>query len=578
MSPSSRSSRFLRCLVAAASGFLFTVLFLGTVAALREYSAENWGTAPLRWLALDFWARQFPLKAAVAGGGLTLILALAGEFLRIRALDPLLRVPRFGVRLFGGGVGFGVLLVMVLLPRGLARVTRPAAPADAPNVLIVLVDTWRADHSSFLGYERDTWPGIDALAKEGVVFERAMSQAPWTKPSVGALFTSLVPSKHGAMSHASRQTNYRFVAMDRKHLTLAESLDAAGYETAAIVMNANVQPEYGFDQGFRTFHYISGWTTRDRDMVGYAEHWLHEERPDNGRPFFLYLHLTDPHYPYEPLPPFAGKWDHSGSDFNLDYDTVKAIHEGKTIVTPELRDHLRDAYDEEMLGTDSVLAPFLRKVREENPNTIVVLVGDHGDEFLEHGMIGHGHQLYDELLHVPLLFWAPNLRPLRVGAQVRLIDVFPTVLDLAGVPLPDGPRVDGLRLMGRSLRALLEGQPGEDRPAPAETGGDGEPHWQLRSLCAPRDGQLYKMIRQEIDPEHPRAYFMLYNLTQDPGEQHDLAKDHPELVQRMFSEMKENGWYTAPEDLEGEVFKGKLGKKTAANLEALGYIGGEEDQ
>ncbi len=575
MDGANSTSRIGRCLLAAASGFLFTVFLLGSLTAAREYQAENWSEGAMRWLALDFWARQFPLEEGLAGASLTLFLALLGETLSWRPLEPFLRLCRFGSRVFGRPMGFLSLLALALIPRGLALSTRPEPTAGAPNVLIVLVDTWRADRSSFLGYDRRTWPGVGSLATSGVVFERAMSQAPWTKPSVGSLFTGLMPSLHGAMSRASEQHSYRFVTLLGKNLTMAEVLASQGYETMGIAMNPNVQPRFGFAQGFRRFRMVPGWKTRDGELIEIAEDWLHRERPQGERPFFLYLHLTNPHFPYDPIPPARGTWERFPEEGKLDYEIVRDFQAGRIQITPKLRQRMSDAYDEELLGTDLVLTPFLEEVRAEYPNTVIVLLGDHGEEFLEHGMIGHGHQLFDESLHVPLVIWAPGIPPARIRTQVRVIDVFPTVLELSGTDPSAWER--GLP-RGRSLLPLLSGAEGEDRPAPAENGGDEERRDRLRSYCALDHGHPYKLIRQERDARHPRPSFHLYDLENDPGELRDLAGRHPEIVSRLFSRMKEGGWYIAPEDLRGKAFRERLSEEAAAKLRALGYLGSDEEE
>ena len=569
MSAAESSFRPFRCLVAALSGFLFTYLFFASWETWKEIGTQNWDQDGLGWLKLDFWARQQHVKEALAGGALTLVLALLGELLQGRAV-PGLGLLRWGTRTFGRPLGFFAVLLLALLPRGLARVTRPAPAEGAPNVMFVLVDTWRGDRTSFLGYERETWPEIGRMAEEGVVFERAITQAPWTKPTVATLFTSLVPSKHGAMSHMPRHSGRRFVAMGNRHTTLAEQLAVAGYETIAFTHNANIQPIYGFGQGFRHFDFLDSWDLRAETMIAEAQAWL--DGYDEDRPFFVYLHLTDPHYPYDPPAPYQGTWDQSGDDFNLEYSVIKDFHEGKREITPEQLQHLFDAYDEEMLYTDSQLAPFFRGLRERFPNTVFVLVGDHGDELWEHDSVGHGHVVFDELTWVPLVLWGPGLPPMRVPDQVRLLDVLPTLLELTGAGEPND------EMMGASLMPLVRGEESGHRPAPMETGGDGEPPWHVRGLSMVVDGVLWKMVRNEISSFNDEVSFELYDLDADPKEQRNLAAERPELVERLFEEMKARGWYTHPDDLQGEAVHWKASAETAENLEGLGYLDAGEDE
>ncbi|RMH05243.1 MAG: hypothetical protein D6702_00900 [Planctomycetota bacterium] len=570
MSSVPRPIRPLRCLVAAASGFLFAWFAVGAFETWREIRVQDWNDPDLGWLKIDFWARAAPVKEAAAAAVLTLLLALSGEFLR-RSASALPRLLRWGSRTFGRPAGFLLVLALALAPRAVAVLTRPAPPAGAPNVLFILVDTWRADRTSFYGYERPTWPEIGALAQEGVVFERAVAQAPWTRPSVASILTSLTPSRHGAMSHMPAGSSRRFVALDRRHRTLAESLAAAGYDTMAISNNANIVPYFGFGQGFREFTKVS-WEVDAGDMAADMERWI--DRRDGSRPFFCYLHVTDPHHPYEAPEGFRGMWDKSGiTDFNLNSAQIRKFHAGELDLGGGRLQHLKDAYDEEQRYTDSALAPFIRRVREKHPDTIVVLVGDHGEEFLDHGSLGHGHVLYQELTHVPLVLWAPGFSGLRIDTQVPLLDVLPTILDLTGAaqPTPEA--------MGHSLLPLLRAGGGEDRPAPMETGGDGEPPWQLRGIAMRYDGRLWKLIREEVSEVNPDGVKIhLYDLEADPLEQHDLARERPEVAEALFQAMKEHGWYILLDEVEGGTWHGGAGAAALqGDLQALGYLDGGED-
>ena len=562
--------RVVRCLVAAVSGFLFAFSVMAAWWAWLEISSQDWDQPGLGWLKVDFWSRQMPWKEAAAGGALTLVLACLGEAQRGRG-RPGQGMVQWGARVFGRPAGFLSRGARARLPQGRAALFRPAPAEGAPNVLFVLVDTWRSDHTSFLGYERETWPKLGELAEEAAVFERAVSQAPWTKPTVASLFTSLVPSQHGAMSHMSRESGKRFVAMGNEHTTLAERFASGGYETFAVTHNANIQPAYGFGQGFQSFQFLNDWNLKAATIIHEAQKWFDAYR--GGRPFFAYVHLTDPHYPYDPPPPFKGIWDQSGMSIPIDHEVIHKLHRGELEFTAEEKQHLRDAYDEEMVYTDSVLTPFLLKIREQHPNTVIVLVGDHGDEFWEHGAMGHGHVLYDELTWVPLLIWAPGVEPQRVSSQVPLLDVAPTLLELAGLEF--APEV----MMGESLLPLMRGAGGGHRPAPMETGGDGEPPWHLRGISMVHEGQLWKLIRGERDDWSPGGapYTLLFNLDEDPEERHDRAAERPEIAAALFEEMKARGWYTHPDDLEGEGFTGELDAGTEENLQGLGYLDVEEE-
>jgi arylsulfatase A-like enzyme len=179
-------------------------------------------------------------------------------------------------------------------------------------VLFVLVDTWRADHVGFLGYERDVSPRLDALAREGVVFERAKAQASWTKPSVATLLTGLLPSRHHAVSQAIPETPVRAFRLNPRLTTLVELLHGRGWQTAMWSDNPNITPPVGFDQGAESFrdYFHEPCHAEDcgriEEVVADVQRWLAEER-DGARPFCLYVHVMDAHYPFEPPPEVRGR-------------------------------------------------------------------------------------------------------------------------------------------------------------------------------------------------------------------------------------------------------------------------------
>ncbi len=296
---------------------------------------------------------------------------------------------------------------------------------------------------------------------------------------------------------------------------------------------------------------------RSERMVPDVHEWLESTR-DPDRPFCAYVHVMDPHYPYRAPKPFAGTWDKSDLEFNLDGPTCDGYRTGErdlSHVTPEMIQKIIDIYDEELLYADHYIGGLIEEVRAKYPNTVVVLVGDHGEEFLEHGGWGHASTLYEELVHVPLVIWAPDLAPTRVPGQVPLMDVFPTVLELLGLATA-APQ----DIQGTSLGPMLGGTETADRLAPLETGGDQRPAWQWRGLA---DGRK-KVLRREEDlptaqPIPPlgdwekilaRPTWFFFDLHDDPGEQRNLFDDGGEDEARaLFQTMEDRGWYTSPREV-----------------------------
>jgi arylsulfatase A-like enzyme len=218
----------------------------------------------------------------------------------------------------------------------------------------------------------------------------------------------------------------------------------------------------------------------------------------------------------------------------------------------------------------------------ELEDTLVVVTGDHGEEFFEHGNLGHSHALWQELVHVPLLVWAPGLAPKRVTTQVRLMDVAPTILELVGLErgLPGA--------QGSSLMPVLAGLETTDRPAPLEVGGDQKPCWQWRGSS---DGRM-KLLRREKDlptlhaipslgdeDEGPRPRWQLYDLATDPGERTNLFPERGDEARRLFAELEQRGWYVAPEALLGmQAMTSQHDPRQSDELNQLGYGGGEEGE
>jgi arylsulfatase A-like enzyme len=479
------------------------------------------------------------------------------------------------------------LFLAFVLPGVVARGARPVPARQAPNVLFILIDTWRADHAGFLGYERPVSPALDRLASAGVVFERAIAQSSWTKPSVATLLTGLLPSQHHAVSQAIPETPVRAFRLNPRLTTFVELLHGKGWQTAMWSDNPNITPPVGFDQGAESFRdYFHKPCHSEHcgelpEILGDVEHWFAEER-DDSRPFCLYVHVMDAHYPYEPPLATRGRFDKQPSDLQLTGPIVQDYMTGKRSeanLTPERLTSLVDRYDEELLAIDEELGPFLERIRREHPDTVIVLSGDHGEEFFEHGNLGHSHALWQELVHVPLVVWAPGLEPKRVATQVRLVDVCPTILALTGLEgaLPN--------LQGESLLPVIAGTELADRPAPMEVGGDQKPCWQWRGIS---DG-AHKLLRREADlptlhpipslgleDEDQRPAWRLYDLRADPGERTNLAASERATAEELFAFLKARGWYVPPEELLGlKATAIELDPNQTQALEHLGYGGVE---
>ena len=329
--------------------------------------------------------------------------------------------------------------------------SRPAA--GKPNVVFITIDTVRADHLSLYGYGRPTSPSLERWARQGVVFDRAISASSWTLPSHASLFTGLLPHQHGA--------NW-FTPLDTSRWTLAEVLRAYGYETAGFAANAYVlEAGWGMAQGFQRYedasqsigHNLGVTFAGDRllqpvysslvrpdrmDRVDAAEmnrdvsSWF--ERRASGKPYFLFINYIDAHGPYLAPPPYDSRFG------RVSQELVRRVHPmvdvGTTSVplSTQERESLTNAYDNCISYVDHELDELLRFLssQPEWNNTVVVITSDHGEAFGEHGYYGHGEDLHMETLHVPLVMLGPGIpEGLRVTRVVGTRKVFSTVLDLA---------------------------------------------------------------------------------------------------------------------------------------------------
>ena len=403
-----------------------------------------------------------------------------------------------------------------LLPAALLALA-PACNEPAPpdlNVLLLTVDTLRADHLEPYGYGRPTSPGLDAFAETARVFDRAQATSSWTLPGLASLFTGHYTSTHGCWRFDSR--------LDDSFHTLAEILRDAGYDTAAVASHVFLGTDYGLHQGF--VHY-------DEDLVhsvaashraisspAVTEKGLrfleHKAAMAAEGPWFLWLHYFDPHDVYQ-------------------------AHEGYAETFGAERDV--DLYDGEIAFTDAHLARVLEAVDRLGlaDDTLVVFTADHGEEFGDHGGEKHGHTLYRELVRVPLLIRAPGFPPGRSDSLVSGVDLLPTVLELAGLRPP-------LPVVGRSLVPELRGEDPGEGAVLAEL--RLQPEQQLEGVL---QGD-WKLIVDRRGDERS-----LYDLGADPGETRDLLAEEAEVaagLERVLEALLESarsaaGAYSSPGSL-----------------------------
>lgn len=365
----------------------------------------------------------------------------------------------------------------------------PPNTDDAPiNVLVFLIDTLRQDRMSTYGHTRETSPVISALAAESTVFTHLTPSSSWTRPSVASLFTSQHPNYHGA------QTVRDKLRADLP--SLAAALAERGYETQGLMTNANCLPVWGFGGDFARYVDVDTlFNDRERNDKPVTDAAIAAIEHLRGRPWFLHVHAMGPHTPYDPPEPFRARFatDLAG----LDGDAREVQRK-------------LDLYDAEIAFTDHQFGRIVEtlKVTGQYDNTLIVVLSDHGEEFLDHGKWEHAKTLYEEMLRVPLIVKPPKGKwgvPGRVEALVEMIDVAPTILEIAGVLVP-------ARFQGRSFLPLIHGETEPPRTGYASLNQE----WYSLRATKTREHKYIRDVVQNLD-----AWF---DLVADPLERNALAE------------------------------------------------------
>ncbi len=472
------------------------------------------------------------------------------------------------------------MLLTVLLLAGCAPEAPPLAPStdglpdisavsSPANVVIVSVDTLRADRLGCYGNPVPTSPEIDRFAGDAVIFENTIAQAPSTLPSHASLLTSLLPSHHGASYGLS-------TPLPEEIITTAEVLRDAGWATAAFTGGGQLAPAYGIAQGFDRYEEPRQADTLNNTVEAAVE-WLESEQPER---FLLFLHTYEVHSPYTPEPEILAQLE-SGYEGDLpptiSNELIDRINSGEVELGQGDLEHILACYDAEIRSTDAGFGRFVAYLREAGlyDNTLIVFTSDHGEEFGEHGVVGwHSHTLYDELLRVPLLVkfpqkWAAGQ---SINSQVRLIDVAPTITGTLGLDPVE-------QFTGTDLRRVVEACTPADLAAVSQQDSDtgfrysslrtGE--WKIYpSKLFNRDTMRGESLARRAAVKIGALWrpFRLLNLREDPGEHHDVGSANRGVRKRLRTALEERlAARPEPETLSVEI-----DDETEEKLKALGYI------
>ncbi len=420
-----------------------------------------------------------------------------------------------------------VAVAIVVSSAGWYFTHRTSRVHGVKNVVLISIDTCRADHLSAYGFNRNTTPRIDAVARDGVLFQEALTPVPLTSPAHSSMFTGTYPPTHGVRLNNG-------VRLSDSNVTLAEILREAGFQTAAFVGGFPLDPQFGLNQGFDT--YDAEFTKVSESASTHSERsaeevsrpallWLDEHK---DKPFFLFLHYFDPHLPYEPPEPFRSSF-------------------------------VDDPYAGEIAYVDGWIGQIVDRLRALGAydDTLIIITGDHGESLGDHGEKSHGFFVYQATQHVPLVIRAPHgVKGRRFEGRVSLVDLMPTVLDLAGMKIPE-------RVEGTSLRGGLEGASAQDPRRPLYCESLEATQFECSALHALVSGS-WKYIRA------PRPE--LYDLSRDPAESHNVIENEQATAERLRDHLEEMLREMEAAAPEREI--ASADPDALRRLQSLGYVGG----
>jgi arylsulfatase A-like enzyme len=543
-----------------------------------------------QWLA--DWLRN--RGASIQQAAVYVTLLIAGLFLVALIAGRWARTPRvFPTRSLAGIAVFAIaccLLTAALgpVPQTLSGALPPPAQGR-PNIILISLDTVRADHLSVYGYHRNTTPNLKNFARESVVFTHAVSASDMTLPSHASMFTGLYPSQHGAHFSAENRLG---VPLDSHFLTLAEMLHSRGFWTAGVIANGGyLSGAFGLNQGFAYWdqslpsmilapapaHLLRArirnvaarfLPTSELDRVSRSAEQINEAvfraldaRPRDGRAAFLFINYMDAHVPYIPPAPYDTMFEGKDGRFTESryMSTYLDVMAHNRKIRGEARDHLVSQYDGGIAYLDAQLASLFSglKARELYDNSLIIVTSDHGESFGERNSMDHGGlSAYQEQVHVPLLIKYPNtLQSVVIEQPASTIDLLPTALDAAGIPAPQG-------LPGQSLSPIA----GKSRDVISESFPGGRAYY----TNASRFNRTYRSLVSApfkfiaATPGTPE----LYDLERDPGESTNLYDPGDTKSQELAARL--NAWSRS---VVRQRKKGvKIDSDAVERLKSLGYV------
>ncbi len=449
-----------------------------------------------------------------------------------------------------------------------------ATPVPKPNVVLIVVDTLRADRLTQYGYELKTSTPLDEFVGQATLFERTYSTSSWTIPATATIHTGQHPGRHRTFDHSD-------TLKPRLH-TIAERLHGAGYRTAGFSHNVNISKKTKYNQGFDTFEAYRGSINAYPHIIemieastGWLDRYLEEKKPS---PFFLYLHSMNCHGPYRvPESHLSVLFSRPPkTDFPYYGPLMRKILSRHALdhrkqVTPALQKSLEEQYATAVRYSMDNLATLFDNLRKRGlwDNSLVIVTSDHGEEFFDHGGFSHAYTLYNEVIQVPLIIKLPHQEsPKRTAVRTSTMDIYPTILDVTGIP--GKQQSDGL-----SLAPFLGDAPNGKTEEHEQAFNDRKLHyhldWKNRAVTAALQDDRFKYIYVAQDYERKGIKRLLFDMIADPQEQNNLYNAEPERAKEMhrmlnvqFRNYKRISKAPAP--------KRTIDETELKALKALGYI------
>jgi len=373
-----------------------------------------------------------------------------------------------------------------------------------PNVILIVVDTLRADHVDCYGNKRTTTPHIDALAREGILFKNAISTAPWTLPSVASILTSQYPSVLGIREE--------YVKLDQRFTLLPEVLKNHDYSTYGVTSAPLVTSNIGFGRGYDDYNeeHLSGHESVS--SPGVTEQSVSFVKKPHTKPFFLFSYYFDPHYnyilhkKYNYYPSYKGKLRSNHS--------ISALWRYRDQFSKDDIKYLVSLYDSEIAFTDEHIGKLINELKKQGmyDNSVIIITADHGEEFMERGWIGHSITLHQELIRVPLIMKFPGLEARKINTPVSLIDIMPTICSYLGIQIPNG--LDGQAINIKTGSSMIK------RPVFSETF---NPQVHREGPIEPIAFRSVVLGNMKLIYDEKKNLAFIYDLSKDPYEQYNLA-------------------------------------------------------